>query len=170
MCGAGVGGSFHAGNGTPLINASRFPDLQAMVSTGHELGLLVGWYDNNCICGEGSAHLNASQVAKDVVGNVKFLTEAGFDGLKADGCGPGRDLPTLARLLNETGRPILIENCHYYKWPNRSMPLGTHPDRVNRIWPYWRDNITGGELMCPENLFRYVKYSILVAYTCCVVP
>jgi hypothetical protein len=60
----------------------------------------------------------------------------------------------LAQLLNRSGRPILIENCHYYKWPNASMPLGTHSDRVNRIWPYWRDNITGGELVCPENLFR----------------
>ena len=35
-----------------------------------------------------------------------------------------------------------------------TLPLGTHPDRANRIWPYWKDNITGGELMCPENLFR----------------
>ena len=49
--------------------------------TGHSLGLKVGWYDNNCICGEGSAHLNATQVAKNVAGNVKYITEAGFDGL-----------------------------------------------------------------------------------------
>ena len=89
-----------------------------MVDAGHTLGLKVGWYDNNCICGEGSAHLSASQVAKDVAGNVKYLIDMGFDGLKADGCGPGKDLPALAELLNGTGRPILIENCHYYK--NRS--------------------------------------------------
>ena len=73
---------------------------------------------------------------------------------QADGCGPGRDLPRLAALLNATGRPVLIENCHYYKWPNSSLPKGVGPDRVNRVWPYWKDNVTGGELICPENLFR----------------
>ena len=128
--------------------------MASMVATGHRLGLHVGFYDNNCICGEGSAHLDPEQVAKDVQGDVDYITSVGFDGLKADGCGPGRDLPTLAAALNKTGRPVLIENCHYYKWPNSSMPLGTHPDRVNRIWPYWRDNVTGGELVCPEHLFR----------------
>ncbi len=34
------------------------------------------------------------------------------------------------------------------------MPAGTHPDRVNRIWPYWKNNITGGQLMCQEHTFR----------------
>ena len=47
-CGAGVGGSFHDGaTGAPLVNASRFPDMKAMVDYGHSLGLKVGWYDNN---------------------------------------------------------------------------------------------------------------------------
>ena len=40
------------------------------------------FYDNNCICGEGSAHLNEAQVEKDVEGNVKYIAEMGFDGLK----------------------------------------------------------------------------------------
>jgi hypothetical protein len=35
----------------------------------HAKGLKVGWYDNNCICGEG--RLNATQVAADVEGNVR---------------------------------------------------------------------------------------------------
>lgn len=153
-CGTGLSGSFHSSSGQPLINRSRFPDMKSMVDLGHSLGLAVGWYDNNCICGEGSAHLHPDQVATDVAGDVGYIASIGFDGLKADGCGPGRDLPSLARQLNATGRKILIENCHYYKWPNSSMPVGTHPDRVNRIWPYWRDNVTGGELMCEEHLFR----------------
>lgn len=89
--------------------------------------------------------------------SARFLRETACghtDGLKADGCGPGRDLPALAALLNQTGRPVLIENCHYYKWPNASLPAGVSPDRVNRVWPYWKDNVTGGELICQENLFR----------------
>ena len=82
-----------------------------------------------------------------------FIAENLHEG-QADGCGPGRDLPRLAALLNATGRPVLIENCHYYKWPNSSLPKGVGPDRVNRVWPYWKNNVTGGELICPENLFR----------------
>ena len=56
-----------------------------MVDYGHKLNLTVGWYINNCICGEGSAHLNATQVHKDVLGNVAAISEYGFDGVKADG-------------------------------------------------------------------------------------
>ena len=159
-CGAGVKGpgakvgSFHAKSGAPLWNTTTFPDPAAMVAKGHSLGLKVGWYDNNCICGEGSARLPAAQAALDVQGNVDYIKQVQFDGLKADGCGASRDLPTLATLLNATGRKVLIENCHYYKWPNSSMPPGTHTDRANRIWPHWKDNITGGELVCQEHLFR----------------
>ena len=154
-CGAGVGGSFHDAAGEPLWNATRFPRPAGMVAAGHALGLRVDWYMNNCICGEGGARLDPSQVARDTEGDVRMLAKAGFDGVKADGCGPGRDLPRLAALLNQTGRPVLIENCHYYKASSAgAMPSGAHPDRLNRIWPYWRDNITGGELVCPEHIFR----------------
>lgn len=101
-CGTGLKGSFHASDGTPLINTSRFPDMKAMVTTGvfghhllcssffagrqvasffvfagHGLGLKVGWYDNNCICGEGSARLNATQVCDFVLTWVHFWSEFG---------------------------------------------------------------------------------------------
>lgn len=149
-------GSFHNASGWPLINTSRFPDMRAMVDFGHAQGLMVGWYDNNCICGEGSSRLTPDDVHRDVAGNVKYIQEIGFDGLKADGCGPGRNMTRLAELLNETGRPILIENCHYNKLePGEPMPKGMEPDPGrNRIFPYWKDNVTGGELICPENTFR----------------
>ena len=41
-CGTGVDGSFHAADGTPLINLTRFPSMKSMVATGHSLGLKVG--------------------------------------------------------------------------------------------------------------------------------
>ena len=36
------------------------------------------------------------------------------------------------------------------------MPAGALPDPrgIGRILPYWKNNISGGELVCPENLFR----------------
>lgn len=217
-CGAGVDGSFHAADGTPLINLTRFPSMKSMVATGHRLGLKVGWcktcgasfillacrlatYLHPCARRQMTTiayvaralHIStrhrlkttsevtsstllrwSSMVSRHVAApfcvspvsqreherSGSLLTAetcrcAAFNALcQADGCGPGRDLPTLAALLNATGRPVLIENCHYYKWPNSSLPKGVGPDRVNRVWPYWKDNVTGGELICPENLFR----------------
>ena len=34
-CGAGYDGSFHAADGTPLLNASKFDDLAGLVAYGH---------------------------------------------------------------------------------------------------------------------------------------
>jgi len=155
-CGTGVQHSFHNKTGWPLVNLTRFPDMKAMVDFGHSLNLSIGWYDNNCICGEGSSHLSRDQVNLDVKGNVEFIVEMGFDALKADGCGPGRNMSQLVELLKETTqKKVFIENCHYDKiQPGQSMPSGALPDSRGRIFPYWKNNITGGELVCPENSFR----------------
>lgn len=51
-------------------------------------------------------------------------------------------------------RPFL---GHYNKLgPGEQMPAGALPDPrgIGRILPYWKNNISGGELVCPENLFR----------------
>ena len=74
-CHTGRNNSFHDDNGMPLINKTLFKNITGMVAYGHSLGLKVGWYDNNCICGEG--RLTKEQVTQDVAGDVKFLTEAG---------------------------------------------------------------------------------------------
>ena len=42
-CGAGVNGSFHAADGTPLWNTTRFPDVKAMNEKIHQLGLKSDW-------------------------------------------------------------------------------------------------------------------------------
>eukprot|EP01048_Picozoa_sp_COSAG05_P006055 COSAG05_NODE_377_length_10608_cov_17.523361_5_plen_131_part_00 len=38
--------SFHAADGSPLINNKTFPSLGAMVAHGHSLGLRVGWCES----------------------------------------------------------------------------------------------------------------------------
>ena len=66
-------------------------------------------------------------------------------------------MTNLALLLNATGREVLLENCHYNKLgPGEKMPVGALPDPrgIGRILPYWKSNISGGELVCPEHLFR----------------
>ena len=40
--------TYHDEVGNPLINTERFPNLNEMTNHGHQLGLTVGWYFNNC--------------------------------------------------------------------------------------------------------------------------
>ena len=47
-CGTGVNGSFHAIDGTPLINTKTFPSMADMTAHGHKLGLRVGWCEYAC--------------------------------------------------------------------------------------------------------------------------
>ena len=50
-CGTGVNGSFHAIDGTPLINTKTFPSMADMTAHGHKLGLRVGWCEYAfCTC------------------------------------------------------------------------------------------------------------------------
>ena len=42
--------SFHAADGTPLVNRSIFPSLKSMVDYGHARGVKMDMYLLNCIC------------------------------------------------------------------------------------------------------------------------
>lgn len=48
--GKGVNGSFHAADGTPLINTETFPSMSDMTAHGHKLGMRVGWYVLYAVC------------------------------------------------------------------------------------------------------------------------
>eukprot|EP01043_Picozoa_sp_COSAG02_P034590 COSAG02_NODE_2428_length_8885_cov_11.257796_7_plen_272_part_00 len=83
--------------GTPQVDTVRFPDLKAMVSKAHGLGLRAGWYmgnyqcagaNNQCALGgkRGNVSLGANCSAWDmdklVAGSVKALVDYGFDSVK----------------------------------------------------------------------------------------
>ena len=46
-------------------------------------------------------------------GSIQATIDFGFDGIKLDGCGEFRNLTVFAELMNKTGRPILVEDCHW---------------------------------------------------------
>jgi alpha-galactosidase len=111
-CGAGYLGSFHDQTGKPIVNLTRFPSMKGMTSYGHKKGLRVGWYFNNCICAE-QMYLKDVDIANNMEKSAAAVAEYGFDGLKLDGCGQFRNLTWWAELVNKTGRPVLLENCHW---------------------------------------------------------
>lgn len=47
------------------------------------------------------------------MGDAVALAEFEFDGVKLDGCSAAVDLDAYARALGGSGRPIVIENCHW---------------------------------------------------------
>ena len=162
--------TYHDDAGNPLVNTSRFPSLESMTSYAHNLGLSVGWYFNNCYkCHEKcpsdynlirtakysrkrpndwnpQIHLEANKVVADercYRGDVNALVEYRFDGVKLDACGGQMDLDLWHRLIQESGRPILIEACHW-GLTVPSMPnytLDENENVVDTAWcpfHYWR--------------------------------
>jgi alpha-galactosidase len=134
-CGAGVNGSFHSADGVPIVDETKFPSMVGMVDKAHSLGLKCGWYMNNCICSE--HEFKGDMIATVMKGSVAALRKAKFDGLKLDSCSQFNDLGWWNKLINETGPPVLVENCHqggnapgseqwqtYFK--NKTVPAGEY--------------------------------------------
>jgi len=127
-CNAGDKYSYHDNSGRPLVNLERFPNLTALTEHAHLLGLTAGWYANNCACRE------VTVIEEMYEEDVKALLAYGFDATKLDGCGQEMDLDKWASLLNQTGRPIMIENCHWGK----TVPTET--------WCPWNFFRTSGDI------------------------
>mmetsp|Transcript_87173 Transcript_87173/g.154365 ORF Transcript_87173/g.154365 Transcript_87173/m.154365 type:complete len:431 (-) Transcript_87173:40-1332(-) len=145
-CGGGKEYHYHDDSGIPIINRKRFPNLLAMTDHAHSLGLTAGWYGNNCICSE--KEVTDAMYQSDVAA----LTEFGFDAVKLDGCGKQLDLDKWSKLLNGTGRPVMIENCHWG---------GTVP---NQTWCPWNFYRTSGDVRASYgsvvgNLLTTVKFA-----------
>ena len=91
-------------DGRPMIDTLKFPDLKGLVAYGHSLALQVGFYLNNCICMEkGRTYFKQ---------DVEFMHEMQFDTVKIDQCGSAMNMSLWAALINATGRPMMLENCH----------------------------------------------------------
>jgi alpha-galactosidase len=120
--------SFHALDGTPLVNKTRFPNVKALVQHGHKQGLKMGWYTINCICMD--TYTIQFDADKDwsrrvYEAEVEFLLDAGFDGVKIDNCGDdqGIGFQMMIETINKSGKPLLIENSDQGNSnPRRGVP------------------------------------------------
>ena len=108
-----------------------------MATKAKSLGLIPGWYGNNCHCAE---HRKGCALSEDddscFAGDVKATLDFGFESIKLDGCGIQKNVTHYAALFNATGKRVLIEDCH----------------NGNPTYPT-RDPATG-EVDCPMNFFR----------------
>ena len=147
--------TYHDEAGNPIVNTERFPSFPNMTAHAHSLGLTSGWYGNNCIC---SDHKIGDR--KFYEGDVKALSEFGFDSWKLDGCGAQTDMQLWDDLIKAsaptTGRKeILVENCH---WGSKV------PYEPNATWCPWNLYRTSGDVRANYasivgNLASTVKYA-----------
>ena len=109
--------------GTPQVDKVRFPDMKAMTTKAHSLGLRAGWYMGNYQCsgannqcnngGRRGVNCSGWDMPRLVEGSVKAVVDYGFDSVKLDsGFGVASNLTLWAQLFNQTGRPVMMENCH----------------------------------------------------------
>lgn len=66
---------------------------------------------NNCICAE-RAFTDPVMIKKIMEKSAEAVGKYNFDGLKLDSCSQFNNLTWWASLINETGREVLVENCH----------------------------------------------------------
>ena len=155
-------GSHHTASGDVLVNLTRFPSIQGLPAKAHSLNLTASFYMNNCICSVPAAHrghngsneigawpawANHTWLKAVMHGNIKFLKEGGWDGLKVDNGGPISDAGYFAQasgyrwadLLLAAKLPIVLESCNMSPVPtsaNLSCPYSFF--RTSRdIRPNW---------------------------------
>eukprot|EP01062_Namystynia_karyoxenos_P015880 TRINITY_DN157_c0_g1_i2.p1 TRINITY_DN157_c0_g1~~TRINITY_DN157_c0_g1_i2.p1 ORF type:complete len:447 (+),score=168.08 TRINITY_DN157_c0_g1_i2:68-1342(+) len=162
-CHFGVNGSFHSADGAPLVDRLLFPDMKRMTDHGHAKGIKVGWYMNNCICKEQGSWVGAANLRRHMERSAQAVADYGFDGVKLDGCGEFLNLTWWAELLNQTGRRVMIENCHWGRTVPGAGQGGRQPVmhqgelRSADAGPSQADGPCSGTTMpsdCPYNFYR----------------
>jgi alpha-galactosidase len=129
-----INGHWHDDDGNPIVNTTAFPDLKKMTDYAHSLNLTAGFYGNNCICSDQS-----TTFVKYYIGDVKAFRKYNFDAWKLDGCSAQTDMQLWDMLIdaNGTGRPVMVENCH---WGSK------YPSEPTSTWCPWNFYRTSGDV------------------------
>lgn len=124
-CGMGPLDAYHAANGRPLVNLTKFPrHFKQLVAYGHRKQLKMGFYHINCICMDTyQLYRNQTWARLAWEQNVQQLIQAGFDGVKIDNCGDdaGRDMCLCGPPLRHQVSPF------WWKIPTRARTRGLEP-------------------------------------------
>jgi hypothetical protein len=92
--------------GWPVVDTTKFPDLNATVAYVHQAGLKAGFYFNGCACGE------PIERTINYAGDVAEASATNFDSFKLDSCGAQKNLSLYYELANASRpRHYWIENA-----------------------------------------------------------
>jgi len=71
----------------PQVDTVAFPDMRAMTAKARALGVVPGWYGNNCHCAE-----HRCSGLECFQGDVQATLDYGFRSIKLDGCGVEKNI------------------------------------------------------------------------------
>ena len=106
-------GLFHDADGKMIHSKHRFPDMKKMNDYIHSKNLTSGFYLNNCLFREIYPNLDDDTYSKHMQGDVSATVDLDFDSVKIDGCSSFLDFDLWQKMFRETGKPVMIENCHW---------------------------------------------------------
>eukprot|EP00041_Stephanoeca_diplocostata_P006061 m.74141 g.74141 ORF g.74141 m.74141 type:complete len:451 (+) comp16151_c0_seq1:146-1498(+) len=150
-CDSGPGNQgFHDSNGYPIVDTSLFPDMKSMTNKAKSLGIIPGWYGNNCHCRD-----TVCNELKCFEGDVQATLDFGFESIKLDGCGVEKNVSLFAELFNKSGKAIMIENCHngnptYPSAPPKESPFNFFRSSTD-IRPTYGSVISNLQSVIPYN-------------------
>jgi hypothetical protein len=143
-CGAGFNHTQHTAYGWPVVDTTKFPDLNATVQYIHQAGLKAGFYFNGCACGEPVEKLINYE------GDVAEATATNFDSFKLDSCGAQKNLTLYYNLANASRpRHYWIENCHQ----------GGDPPRSDGYCPYHTFRVSGDIINLFDRVLSNLQHS-----------
>ena len=134
-CGTGPHGSFHADNGSLLVNFTRFPGgFKPLVDYAHERGVKMTFYVTNCICmdeyiiqGVGvPGGVDPAWAERCYTGDIALARASGFDNIMIDNCGDdwGRGYVSRMQHIATSGPSMVVENSNQANGvgPPRGLP------------------------------------------------
>eukprot|EP00117_Sycon_ciliatum_P047155 scpid90346/ scgid2356/ Alpha-galactosidase; Alpha-D-galactoside galactohydrolase; Melibiase len=149
--GADTGHAQRNATGFMQVNAEKFPNgIPKLVDYVHSLGLKWGHYTD-----AGSHFCNRDEPASYGYEeqDAKLFVSFGADMVKIDACGSTTEQhePTMAkwaRLFNESGRPVLVSNCHngcqtnaWFDWCPQSANMWRSSSDINDSWKSIMSNL-----------------------------
>lgn len=144
-CGQGFNHTQHTQYGWPVVDTTKFADMNATSSYIHSKGLRAGWYFNGCACGEPVEKLINYE------GDVAENAATHFDAAKLDSCGSQKNLSLYYELFNPPGEKagIIVENCHQ----------GGDPPRSDGFCPYHVFRVSGDIINLFDRVLSNLQHS-----------
>merc|ERR1719506_1443246 len=107
----------------------------------------MGWYTINCMCMDTytvQRDADADWKKRVYAAEAKLILDSGFYGVKIDNCGDdqGIGFELLTQHLNQSGTPILVENCDQgHSQAHRALPTDPHEECYGNFFR------TGGDIV-----------------------
>ena len=151
----------HFANGTPAVNDKFHGKVKELVEYSTSKGVEVGWYFNGCACANHGGKHGGPSPHQDYAGDIAYLKDMNFSGVKFDMCGGQRNLSLYAELMKVAGWYGTIENCHWGKCTNDDESSCPSADWAPFSFFRTSSDINSDQMSWFSNLQTVIRFSTL---------